>query len=151
MDDFKRQHFMSTNPGEKFPDSTPLSDAECSGIRRNIAIAVGEGEASGVQLVKDISDRLVPDLSASALDGSFRVASLLRRHRLPFPCEVLINWDDFTNIDRIGLAELDEFWEYIWYPSSDDIDVIDSGYRWMVSIDHDGRVGVLVLGQSDAM
>jgi len=86
-------------------------------------------------------------VSASALDGGFRIASLLRRHGLPFPCEILINWRAFTNIDRMGLAELDEFWEYIWYPSSDDIDVIDSECRWMITIDHDGKVGMLIPDQ----
>ncbi len=35
----------------------------------------------------------------------------------------------------------------IWYPSSDDLDIIDGTMQWIVSIDHNGTVRALSVGK----
>lgn len=63
----------------------------------------------------------------------------------PPPEEVYVNWHQFDRVDRIGLHALSTNLTDIWYPKSDDIDVVDPAYRWVTSIGYDGEVYFLEL------
>ena len=56
-----------------------------------------------------------------------------------------LNWGQFEELDRIRLQDLSECFDDIWYPGSDDLDVIDAECKWILSVRHDGAVGILRL------
>jgi hypothetical protein len=54
-----------------------------------------------------------------------------------------INWMHFDVVDKMKTVDFIKYFEYIWYPSSDDIDVIDENLNWIMLIDHEGGVRLL--------
>ena len=53
---------------------------------------------------------------------------------------VFLNWYRFDNIDEIEVDGLNTYFADIWYPSTDDIDLFDNTFKWIVSIRHDGQI-----------
>jgi len=53
---------------------------------------------------------------------------------------VYINWYRFDKIDKMQFNDVVHYFNYIWYPDSDEIDLFDDSFSWIVSIDHDGSV-----------
>jgi len=52
--------------------------------------------------------------------------------------EILINWDRLEGIFKMSFADLDRFWDDIWYSAIDDIELFDESYEWMLAVDHHG-------------
>jgi hypothetical protein len=53
---------------------------------------------------------------------------------------IFLNWYRYDDVDEMRLADVTKFFEDIWYPSSDDLDIFDESLRWILSIRHDGEV-----------
>lgn len=43
----------------------------------------------------------------------------------------------------MSFVDLANFFDYIWFPSSDDVDIFDASFDWILSIDHAGFVKLL--------
>lgn len=59
---------------------------------------------------------------------------------------VYVNWNRFNDIDILNVADVDIYFFDLWYPSSDDIDIFDESFDWIISIRHDGCVSFLKHG-----
>jgi hypothetical protein len=68
------------------------------------------------------------------LKSLFELLSIIPRGR------VFINWYRFDDIDEMSLDDFSIYFDDIWYPGSDDIDIFDSTKTWIISISHDGYV-----------
>jgi hypothetical protein len=62
--------------------------------------------------------------------------------------KVLVNWYRFDEIDRIDIDVLSQFFDDIWYPAVDDIEIFDTSCGWFISVSHDGRVELISLQQA---
>jgi hypothetical protein len=82
----------------------------------------------------------VPDVDA---DNGFDLRKLISARNLRPQEEVLLNWLRFDNMDRLAFSDLSQYFDDIWYPSSDDIDIFDDTLDWFVFIRHDGCVKIL--------
>lgn len=51
-----------------------------------------------------------------------------------------INWRGFEDIDRLETKALAKYFDDIWYPGPDEIDIWDASYEWIMSIDADGGI-----------
>lgn len=56
---------------------------------------------------------------------------------------VFINWYRFDDIDKMSLKDLDQYFYDIWFPATDDIDIFDDTFKWIVSIFHDGIISCI--------
>lgn len=52
-----------------------------------------------------------------------------------------INFDD---LDYIDSKDLLNFFDYIWYPSSDDFLIFDSSYSWLIYVTHFGSLNIFL-------
>jgi len=54
--------------------------------------------------------------------------------------KVYVNWYRYDNVDEIQFVDLTKYFDDIWYPGLDDIDIFDATFSWILSISHDGAV-----------
>lgn len=146
MDTFKREHFARGHPGELFPTMIALSTDEATRLKADLAVRLGGMPTDEAQdILRDLiaEASVIPDVNATA--PGFDLCSLVERLRLHRPEEVLINWRRFDDVDRMRLTDLCEHFADIWYPSSDDIEIIHSDRQWVIAVSHDGDMSYLTL------
>ncbi|WBA43925.1 hypothetical protein [Hymenobacter canadensis] len=61
---------------------------------------------------------------------------------VPLP-ELFVNWARFEEVDAFQTADVARYFDALWYPVADDIDLFDASFNWLVSIRHDGVVSVI--------
>ena len=61
---------------------------------------------------------------------------------VPLP-EIFINWARFEEVDAFQTTDVARYFDDLWYPVADDIDLFDASLNWLVSIRHDGSVSFL--------
>jgi hypothetical protein len=52
-----------------------------------------------------------------------------------------LNWYRFDKVDELKFDDLCEVFDDLWYPSSDDLDILNPNINWVVSIEHFGQLG----------
>ncbi|GAA4034803.1 hypothetical protein GCM10022409_19080 [Hymenobacter glaciei] len=137
MDDFKIALFEREH-SNRFPPYETLTYEGCGRIRTSLASKYGVN-----------SFRLEVELAAmqsvcSEVNGEeLKLLHILTSLGVnPMP-NVYINWCQFERIDKIAIAALDKFFDDIWFPVSDDIDLFDESLSWVLSIRHDGVVSFM--------
>jgi hypothetical protein len=103
-----------------------------------------EPEADPLTLLNAAEARSEPVNGAAGEEG-FNLSETLIRAGVRAAGTVYINWDRFDAIDAIALQDLSAFFEFIWYPAVDDIEVFDRTCSWMLLIRHYGAVRLLRL------
>ena len=78
-------------------------------------------------------------------EEGFNLSDALTRGGVCAAETVYINWNRFDTIDAIALRDLSAFFEFIWYPAVDDIELFDRTCSWMLLIRHYGAVRLLQL------
>jgi hypothetical protein len=97
----------------------------------------------GLKLVKAIDDLAKPCDFASPIDDSFDLNELLATCKLEASDDVYINWYRYDKIDQLKKSDLARFFTDIWYEGSDDLDIFDGTFNWMLLIRHDGYLKLL--------
>ena len=144
MDAFKRENFEKLHAGTPFPSVQSLSERECERTREQIAVRLGGSPTdTGSQVVRQIAEESEPVVGVDAQAGDFDLLQLVDGLQLDHSQHALLNWGQFEEVDRVDLRELARFFSDFWYPGSDDLDIIDHSYRWVLSVRHDGVVSVL--------
>ena len=115
-----------------------------------------------LELLHRLRNRLLLPVHADALDvlkiirdQSIRLEGLNAGHekfdlrptldRLRATDQVFLNWHHFNDLDEVRVDDLRDHFEYLWYPSSDDLEILDPELGWVLSIDHDGNTFLLDL------
>jgi hypothetical protein len=138
-----------TEQGRAFPETRVLSASEGAVVRQSLLDALDlESDATNRALVDALyaKCRLLPQfqlLDDDAVDVSRMLseAEILSETVLVLlPLEGA--FDSGVRIDRLDLIR---FFDDIWYPSTDDLVVIDEERRTLLFVDHHGRVGALRL------
>lgn len=141
MQEFKHDHFAKSHPGAARIQIEPLPTPTLQQIRKTLEqrlVHVDPDDA--LALVRQIRVRsvLVPNVNAATND--FRLEQLLWQLRIHPESEVFVNWDRFDTVDQIATSELTKYFCDIWYPSSDDVEIFDRSFNWVLSITHTGDV-----------
>jgi hypothetical protein len=146
MDAHKIASFRKANANTPFPEYVPLTEHEAGEVdrmvRRRLAVPTTMTPADLLMQIRARSTRLH---GASAFSSNFDLAAVAAGLSPPAPAHVVINWYRFDEMDRMALRDLAAHLKDIWYPSVDDIEIIDPAGRWIISVDHEGRVYVLDL------
>ena len=141
MEDFKIAHFVSENRGVPFPHYESLSAKENEAIRVRLSEAFGFSQSlAGISLATKIAQLQSHVEGLNAGDENFDLENVTQTAGISVHDKVFVNWYHFDKIDTLAFKDLAVFLGYIWYPSSDDIDIFDSSFSWIVSITHQGEV-----------
>jgi hypothetical protein len=99
--------------------------------------------SSSLKLVNALEKKssLIP--GADAESDNFDLKSTLSKVGISPNEHVFLNWYRFDRIDEIGLDDLSAYFDDIWYPAADYIDVFDNSLSWIVSIGYSGEVMVI--------
>jgi len=147
MDLFKKLRFEKEHPGIVFPTVIPLNDSEMREIRIRLATKVGfPPEVDNLALTHHIASVLSPVRRVNAEDPGFDLRQIFHTLRIQTPQRVYINWYRYDRIDQMQFDDLVTFFADLWYPSSDDIEILDSTLMWLLAIDHSGDIGYTRLG-----
>jgi hypothetical protein len=141
MKSFKVEHFVRANDGLHFPWFISLQPSELTCLQRRLFHTLNLPEdASLSDLVSSIAKKERLWSGGDAEDDEFDLASVLNAIGITPSDFVYLNWYRFDEIDQMKFVDLVKYFDDIWYPSSDDIDIFDESLSWMVSISHEGRV-----------
>lgn len=146
MEIFKIKNYEQDNPGHSFPETISLNQEEVAFIRGTLASFIGlSPEVDNLNLIQSLWQRATTLNELNAEKDSFDLSEVMRAVQVK-PCQsVLIDWDQMKTIDRIQFDDLCRCFEYIWYPSTDDIEIFDDTLSWMMFISHSGEIGIAYL------
>jgi hypothetical protein len=146
MDIIKIQDFARDYPGQKFPEYATLPAQLTSHIREKIRERMGlPNTVTDLELVKAVVDRELelPQINADEKTPDF--PALLRENGISPEEKILINWYRFDEIDEMSLSDFSTYFDDLWYPAADHIDIFDYSLSWMLSVAYSGSVSLLRL------
>ena len=138
MEEFKISFFEAEHKIQ-FPFFKKLNSSECQNTLNTISKLYNLNKSN-------INNQLAAkqkNLSEVDANSDFHLIETLRSLGITSHKDVFINWNEFHNIDYIDLNILDKFFYNIWFPTSDDIDIFDDSFNWILSIRHDGNVSFI--------
>jgi len=145
MEGFKIEHFNKDNPSIKFPKFSALSPKKADKIYQKLSVKLGKDILPQKIIVKKIFQLGVLIEGINADEDDFVLKKVFDSIGI-IPLEnVYINWYHFDDIDEIRFSDLDRYFDHIWYPGPDDIDIFDQSFSWILSISHDGSINILNL------
>ncbi len=141
MDSFKIE--LLEKDGKEFPFFLHLTDEDDLFNIQQILLENFNHLTIDELMEKLYTENIVSDFNASN-ETEFRLFELFKFLDIA-PVNVFINWGKFENIDEISFNDFGQYFYDLWFPSSDDIDIFDDTYRWIVSIRHDGIINCTVV------
>jgi len=140
LERFKIDHFKKNNPGKEFPWHRTLASSDMEEVCRRLADILQVPSGNNLDIVNALySCSQVLEENNAETEG-FSLSELTESINISPTENVYINWYRFDNIDEIRFVDLCKYFEDIWYPGPDDIDIFDSTLSWILSITHDGVI-----------
>jgi|ERR1700674_1944993 hypothetical protein len=144
IEDFKKKHFMEDHPGAEFPAFENVGASQRANLKEEVALRLGlSRDTDALDVVKRVHECFGVPSTYDATEASFNLKSVVADLALEIDEYVYINWDRFDHLDRIRFTDLAEHFPYIWYSSSDDIEIYDDKLRWVIVIRHDGAAALV--------
>jgi len=146
MEQFKIEHFQREHPSDPFPWFRTVSLKELEEVGQSLKSLAGLPlTADTLILTKTIWEMGKPCEGINAEKENFSLQNVLQKYGIVEPDLVYLNWYRFQegDVDQFYLKGLTKYFDDIWYPGPDDIDIFDSTVSWVLSIDHDGRINLL--------
>ena len=140
MENFKIDLFIGEYEKD-FPEYSHLSESACISIMEKLSKSFSVDFSSNI--AKKLDEKQFFEKSIDAKE-EFRLIDFLQKINVIPLSKIYINWYKFNDIDSIDLVDMDKYFYDIWFPSSDDIDLFDENFNWIVSIRHDGIVSYIV-------
>src|ERR1700722_7216195 len=126
MESIKIDNFNRENPKRTFPFWESLTQDESSHFREIIFNRLAlRFESDSLVLVKRLEETACDVAKLESKASGSEILNILKRLEI-FPRKyVYINWHRYDKIDKMKYLDFISYFEYIWYPSSDDIDIFD--------------------------
>jgi hypothetical protein len=142
MHSSKISNFVQSHSGTSFPQFRSLTADECIEIRRILSQRIGSSDHDGLTLLKALesSGELVPDSNAES--PSFNLRAVLLGEEIVPGKLVYLNWYRLDEIDEIQFDDVSQFFDDIWYPGSDDLEVLDRNLNWILFVHHTGNLKI---------
>jgi len=145
MEDFKVKNFEKENVGKLFPRYVSMDGENAKHFVKNISENIFKINLSdGRALAQRIHNQSVSVGGLNANFDNFIFSDIFSRLSIVPKSTVFINWFHFDTVDAFDVKALIEYFTDIWYPQSDDIDIFDDTFSWVISVEHDGTVRAIV-------
>jgi hypothetical protein len=139
IENYEREHGFGT-----FVPFRHLSEGESKSIKEAVAKYLRLPQGISVSnMVKAIQDKSIPVDGVNAEEVDFSLRKVLDRLRFDLSEVTYLNWYRYDDIDEIRTEDILAKFDEIWYPSADDLDLIDSNMKWLLSIHHSGTIRAL--------
>lgn len=146
MDAFKIENYERDHGVGSFFPFRHVAPDEARSIEAEIKRKLGlPAVTSASDLVKIIFEKSFHINEVNAEGAHFQIDKILRELNFSVSENIFLNWYQFDDIDEIKASDVFSNLSDIWYPSADDLDLIDSRMRWMLLIHHSGTVRALNL------
>jgi hypothetical protein len=122
-----------------------LQPSECKMILTRIKTRLGCEDGIGpLEVLKLIRSQtiLIDGIDAEL---EFDLTSTLSAAGIQPSEKVLINWFRFDEIDEMSVEDLSKYFDDIWYPAADAIEIFDRSITWILSVGYSGEVSLLKL------
>lgn len=140
MEKFKLDHHIKANGGLRLTFRT-LSDAACWTLRERLASRLGlAGATASVPFLQMILRALESRATQNAQGERFDLMQVFRQFAIVPREKCLVNFYRFDRIYEFPTTQLATYFDDIWYPGPDDIEIFDDDLTWMISVDHDGFI-----------
>ena len=134
MDDFKFEIFKNENPNTPLFKVFQLPSNKVQRIQQELFRSLKiEGEN-----IRELERRLYDEAKVivqSIPETNFSMHDIFRSIQVDSEF-IYVTWDSFVNIDKFRLPDFCRWFEYIWYPSSDDIDIFNDDLTWILHVYH---------------
>lgn len=144
MKTFKIENYEREHGSGTFIAFRHLSPEQAEDISQTLVARLGlPTDTSSSGLVSAVLDRssLLPGVCADV--DEFDLSSLFARCGIEVSSKTYLNWYRYDDIDELDTKDLIKHFDYLWYPSADDLDLIDSNKSWIISIQHSGSIRLL--------
>ena len=145
MESFKIKHFKRNNTNEEFPWFHSLTPYEAQLLYARLLKQMDLDNTKPQDLVRrvnKIGERISEENAANEKFELLKVCNFLN---LKPQEKIFINWYHYDDIDEFFFAELNKYFDDIWYPGSDDIDIFDDTLSWILSVSHNGEIHIVYL------
>lgn len=144
MDNVKIENFIREHPALPLPAYRTLTAQESERIKDSITVRLGlPPDTSPLDLVCHLAEKATAIEDTSAEDDNFNLKNLMKGLSIEGQEKIFINWYRFDDIDEINLDDLSRYFDDIWYPGADAIDLFDVSLKWILSIDYSGNISLL--------
>lgn len=143
MDQKRIDNFVHENPGRAFPSWRPLAPSECEAVLARLSQHASV--ATPLEVVRWLSDAGHVIEGVNANDETFRLSALFGALGITPSTELYFNWHRFEEIYAFAWPGVGAVFDSLWYPSADDVDILDSTCAWVVCVGHSGVVRVVHL------
>ena len=140
----KIKYFKESYPERQFPTIRELGKEETRLIRHRLADHFVLSSVDPLAMVMEIDRRQEVLKEYNAEEKGFRLSPILSKLNVPIQKNVYLNWYRYDVVDEMAFTDLDTYFDDIWYPGPDDVDIFDSSFGWILSIQHEGYVMFLM-------
>ena len=146
MDDFKIQHFLNDPDyaGLEFPWFSKVSQEEENRIYKILEQKIGPKPSNYEDIFAKVQD-VGTLVEGNAEEDGFNLSKIFESINIRPEKKVFVHWDSKRGTDEFYFDDLSKYLDDIWYPSADDIDIYDSTFNWIFSVDHHGYLYLLLL------
>jgi hypothetical protein len=146
MQAFKIENYDRIHGQATFAPFRHLEGEEAESIRAALRERMELREdASSTDVVMAIHSRSLLVSDADAQSDGFDLGRVLRECDCDVSGLVCVNWHHLDDVDEMSTRDVIVHFSDIWYPSSDDVELIDTKLRWVLCIHHSGLIRVLNL------
>jgi hypothetical protein len=139
MERFKIEYF-ERDTETKFPLVVSIQTAELNIIQFKLKQIFGLCERSELlELLKAMRSNQTM-LNGNAAEEKFSLLELFSSQGIISHDFVYVNWHRFDVVDKMKCFELCQYFDDIWYPGTDDIDIFDDSFQWIVSVSDNGTI-----------
>jgi hypothetical protein len=115
-----------------------LSSRESDHWLERIAAAIGV--TKDMDAIATYFDTFGATLEISAEAENFSLCEVLRSLNLAAQVSLFVLWYRQKLVERYDEDFLDKYFDYVWYPSVDDIEIFNTELSFVISVRHDGTV-----------
>jgi len=135
MENFKIELFENEHQ-QSFPVYRALTKPECQKLLDSVSTKYGinpSNFAAGLASIQSF-------YGESNATEEFSLINTFNNLSIKYMSDIFINWYNFERVDVFRADTLDKHFGDIWFPISDDIDLFDKSFGWILSIRHDGCI-----------
>lgn len=136
MESFKKELFKKEYNAD-FPSYDELDFEECIRIKDSI---VNKYQIQGRDFDNKLSKKQKFFDKLNAEDENFNFLDLIKKLKLKDDGNIYVTWNSFVDIDKFSTENFCKYFDDIWFPIADDIDISNQSLSWIISIRHDGAI-----------